>query len=153
MVVAYLARIGVTLELEPLEYASQLTRMIKKNHSAGYFFNNGPGSPLSGIRKNFMTGQAWNPHMLSDPHIDKTWQEVAGNPNLSDKQANAELKKLVVYCIDQAPAIIMPQPYAYMVWWPWVKNYYGEKRVGCHRSGPIHARTWIDQEMKKKMGY
>ncbi len=46
------------------------------------------------------------------------------------KQANAELKKLIVYAIDQAPAIILPQPYVYVAWWPWVKNYYGEIRVG-----------------------
>ena len=91
--------------------------------------------------------------MMSDPYVDKTWDEVSGNPNLTAKQANAELKKLIVYAIDQAPAIILPQPYSYVAWWPWVKDYYGEKRVGCQRSGPIHARIWIDQEMKKKMGY
>jgi peptide/nickel transport system substrate-binding protein len=63
------------------------------------------------------------------------------------------LKKLVVYAIEQDPAVILPQSYNYTVWWPWVKNYYGERRVGQQRSGPIHARTWIDQELKKKMGY
>jgi peptide/nickel transport system substrate-binding protein len=153
MVVSYLDRIGVKLELEPMDYASWLSRMVKKTHSAGLFFNNGPGGPLSGIRKNFLTGQTWNPHMMSDPYMDKTWQEVSGNPNLSAKEANEKLKNLVDYAISQAPAIILPQPYYYVMWWPWVKNYYGEKRVGCQRSAPIFARVWIDQEMKKKMGY
>jgi peptide/nickel transport system substrate-binding protein len=153
MVVAYLAKIGVKLELEPMDYASWLSKMVRKTHSAGLFFNNGPGGPLSGIRKNFMTGQTWNPHMMSDPYLDKTWKEISENPNLTNKQADEGLKKLVVYAIEQAPAIILPQPYSYVVWWPWVKNYYGEKRVGCQRSAPIFARIWIDQELKKKMGY
>jgi peptide/nickel transport system substrate-binding protein len=72
---------------------------------------------------------------------------------LTDKKINDMLKKLVVYAIEQDPAVILPQSYNYTVWWPWVKNYYGERRVGQQRSGPIHARTWIDQELKKKMGY
>jgi peptide/nickel transport system substrate-binding protein len=43
--------------------------------------------------------------------------------------------------------------YFYTAWWPWVKNYHGEIRVGAHRAAPILARVWIDQELKKKMGY
>ena len=151
--VAYLAKIGVKLELEPMDYPSWLSKMVNKTQSAGLFFNNGHGSMLAGIRKNFLTGASWNPHMMSDPYFDKTFNAIESDPNLSDEKANAELKKLIVYIIDQAPAIILPQPYVYVSWWPWVKNYYGELRVGQQLSGPIHARIWIDQEMKKKMGY
>jgi peptide/nickel transport system substrate-binding protein len=153
MVVGYLAKVGIKLELEPMEYASWLSKMINKTHSAGLFFNNGHGSMLAGIRKNFLTGAGWNPHMMSDPYFDKTFRAFEGDPNISDEKANDELKKLIVYTIEQAPAIILPQPYVYTAWWPWVRNYYGELRVGQQRSGPIHARIWIDQEMKKKMGY
>ena len=33
-------------------------------------------------------------------------------------------------------------------------NYYGgELRAGADRPGPIHARVWIDQALKKQMGY
>ena len=46
MVVAYLAKIGVNLELEPMDYPSYLSRMTKKNHSEGYFFSNDHGGPL-----------------------------------------------------------------------------------------------------------
>ena len=63
------------------------------------------------------------------------------------------MKKLAVYALEQAPCIILPTSYIYTAWWPWVKNYYGEIRVGAHGSAPILARIWIDQEMKKKMGY
>jgi peptide/nickel transport system substrate-binding protein len=34
-----------------------------------------------------------------------------------------------------------------------VKNYAGELRAGAVRPGPIYARIWVDQELKKKMGY
>jgi len=153
MVTAYLAKIGVTMELETMDYPSAMSKMMKKAHSAGYFFTNGFGGPFNGIWKNFYTAFPWNPHMMSDPYLDKTHDDIVTNPNLSEKQALEGIKKLAVYALEQAPAIIFPTPYSYAAWWPWVKNYYGEKRVGGQRSGPIHARIWIDQELKKKMGY
>jgi peptide/nickel transport system substrate-binding protein len=55
--------------------------------------------------------------------------------------------------VAQAPYIWLPTPYVFTAWWPWVKNYDGELRAGAVRSGPIYARAWIDQEMKKKLGF
>jgi peptide/nickel transport system substrate-binding protein len=153
MVVAYLSKIGVTMVLDPMDYPSWLSRMTKKNHTEGIFFDNDHGTPFAGVRKNFVTGNTWNPHMMSDPYVDKTHSETVENPKLTEKQSLEVMKKLSVYVLDQAPAIILPTPYVYTAWWPWVKNYYGEQRVGCQRSAPILARIWIDQEMKKKMGY
>jgi len=46
------------------------------------------------------------------------------------------------------------EPLAAMpAWWPWVKNYGGELRGGGGRPAPVYARVWIDQAMKKRMGY
>jgi peptide/nickel transport system substrate-binding protein len=55
--------------------------------------------------------------------------------------------------LNDAPHIWLPIRYNYTAWWPWVKNYGGELRAGATRPGPIYARLWIDQELKKKMGY
>ena len=55
--------------------------------------------------------------------------------------------------VAEAPYIWLPIPYVYSAWWPWVKNYAGELNAGPFRPGPIYARIWIDQELKKKLGY
>jgi peptide/nickel transport system substrate-binding protein len=34
-----------------------------------------------------------------------------------------------------------------------VKNCGGELRAGAVRPGPIYARIWVDQDMKKKLGH
>jgi len=153
MVASYLAKIGVKMELEPLDYPSWLSRMTKKTHAPGFFLSTDHGTPFAGTRKNFLSGQPWNPHMMKDPYVDKLWDSTVENPKLTTKQAHAEMKKLAVYALDQAPAIMLPVPYVYAAWWPWVKNYYGEIRVGAWRTAPILARIWIDQDMKKKMGF
>jgi peptide/nickel transport system substrate-binding protein len=51
------------------------------------------------------------------------------------------------------PYVLLPVPYYYSAWWPWVKNYNGEMRAGAAKPGPIYARLWIDQELKKRMGH
>ena len=63
------------------------------------------------------------------------------------------LREMTVEIMDQAPYIWLPTPYVYAAWWPWVKNYGGEMSAGSIRPGPIYARIWIDQELKKKLGY
>jgi len=153
MVVAYLAKIGVTLVLEPMDYPSYMSMMFKKRHGPGYFLSSDHGNPFATIRKNFFTNTTWNPYMMADKHLDETFNQVISDEHLTSEQAYAEMKKLAVYAIDQAPAIWLPGSYVYAAWWPWVKNYYGELRVGAWRPGPIFARIWIDQELKKKMGF
>ena len=90
---------------------------------------------------------------MSDPFMDKSWQDAVEDPKLTDKQSMEVMKKLAVYALDQVPALILPTPYFYMSWWPWVQNYYGEIFVGAQNGDMIYASIWIDQEMKKKMGF
>jgi len=153
MVVNYLAKVGVKLELQPMDYASYMSMMIKKKHGPGYFFSNDHGNPFATIRKNFVTGQTWNPYMFDDEVINKGFYETVEDPNLTQEQAFGKMKKLAVYAMDKAPAIWLPGGYGHIAWWPWVKNYYGELRIGAWRPSQIFARIWIDQKLKRKMGY
>ncbi|HSR10890.1 MAG TPA: ABC transporter substrate-binding protein, partial [Thermodesulfobacteriota bacterium] len=134
MVAAYLAKVGVKLELETMDYPSWLSKMTKQVHSPAFFMASDHGNPFSCIRKNFVSGQTWNPYMMKDEYLDKTWKAAIENPNLTEKEAFEEMRKLAVYAIDQAPAVWLPGPYVYSAWWPWVKNYHGEIRVGAWRS-------------------
>ncbi|MCI3952431.1 MAG: transporter substrate-binding protein, partial [Burkholderiales bacterium] len=49
--------------------------------------------------------------------------------------------------------LFLPRPRSFTVWWPWVKNYYGEISVSARRDAPVWARAWIDQDLKKSMGF
>jgi len=154
MIAAHMANIGVKMEIKQMQYAAWLSSMSKRTHSEAGWYLNDHGTPLTIIRKMLLTGQQWNASMISDKYIDETWKRLNSDPKLTQKQRDAELKKLGVYCLEKVvPGIVLSTSYYYTAWWPWVKNYYGELRVGCHRAAPIYARIWIDQELKKKMGY
>ena len=92
----------------------------------------------------------WNPSQFYDPTIEKMMAEVLAEPD--ERVRQVKVRQMTRIILAQAPAIFLPSPYVYTGWWPWVKNYGGELRAGAERPGPIHARIWVDQELKKKMG-
>lgn len=151
LIAAYLEQIGVKIEIQPMEYAAFLSAMTTRKMAPGYFMNNGHTNPTTTIRKSFTTGQQWNPSGWSDKAYDARMDEVYRTRDEAKRQAM--LKEMTREILDKAPYIWMPTPYVYSAWWPWVKNYGGELRAGAVRPGPIYARIWLDQDLKKKMGF
>ena len=151
LISAYLEKVGVKIEIQPMEYGAFLSAMTTRTHTAGYFMQNGHTNPTTSIRKSFVTGQRWNPSGYSDPEFDKRMDTVYAERDEGKRQLL--IKIMTRDIVEKAPYIWLPVPYVYTAWWPWVKNYGGELRAGSERPGPIHARMWIDQDMKKKMGH
>ncbi|OQW60259.1 MAG: peptide ABC transporter substrate-binding protein [Proteobacteria bacterium SG_bin9] len=151
LVAAYLEQVGVKMEIQPMEYAAFLSAMTTQKNTAGYFMNNGHTNPTTTIRKSFVPKQVWNPSQWDDPKLTARMEAVYEERD--EAKRIAELRKMTTEMVDAAPYIWMPTPYVFTAWWPWVKGYEGELRAGSVRPGPIYARMWVDQEMKKKMGY
>ena len=151
MVAAYLAKVGVKMEIQVMEYSAYLSAMTTKTNAAGYFLQAGLNNPTTSLRKTFVSKQTWNPSQHSDPEFDKKMAEVYAEPD--ERVRQIKVKLMVREILDKAPHIFLPAPVVYSAWWPWVKNYGGELRAGADRPGPIHARVWVDQAMKKQMGF
>lgn len=151
LVAAYLEGVGVKMEIVPMEYGAHLSAMTSHTNAAGYLTFGPDTNPTTSLRVNFGKGQVYNAPMMDDPKLDARVAEANGERD--EKKRQQILRELTTYVLDQAPAIWMPAPYRYTAWWPWVKNYGGEMFVGGGRFAPIHARIWIDQDLKKKMGY
>lgn len=151
LVAAYLEAVGVKMEIVPMEYGAHLSAMTTHTNAAGYLTNIPDVNPTTSLRINFGKGQVYNAPMWNEPAFDarvaQAWSER------DETKRKQILRELSTHILEQAPAIWMPVPYRYTAWWPWVKNYGGELFVGAGRSAPIYARVWIDQDMKKKMGF
>ena len=150
-VAAYLAKVGVKMEIQVMEYPAFLSAMTTRTNAPGYYLQAGLNNPTTSLRKSFVTKQTWNPSQYSDPEFDKKMAAVYAEPD--ERVRQVKVKLMVREILDKAPSIFLPTPYAYTAWWPWVKNYGGELRAGSERPGPIHARIWVDQALKKQMGY
>jgi peptide/nickel transport system substrate-binding protein len=151
LVAAYLEQVGVKVDIQPMEYGAFLSAMTTKTNAAGYFMNNGHTNPTRTLHKSFFTKEVWNPSQWSDPKLDAKLDEMYRTP---DEEKRVEMiREITREIVDKAPYIWLPTPYQFSAWWPWVKNYGGELRAGAVRPGPIYARIWIDQDLKKKMGH
>ena len=58
-----------------------------------------------------------------------------------------------VYINEQAFDIYLPMPYMYTFWQPWLKGYYGVTTVAYDVGLGWPRYVWLDQELKKAMGY
>lgn len=151
MVAAYLSKVGVKMEIQTMEYGAYFSAMMTKTNAPGYFMFLGNTNPTTALRKSFVKGNVWNPMQFSDPEVDKRMAETYAEADERVRQVKVRLMTRQV--LEKAPVIVLPTAYVYTGWWPWVKNYGGELRAGSERPGPIHARIWVDQELKKKMGF
>jgi len=100
------------------------------------------------------TGVGWNLSCVNDPKVnearDETLQAFASG---NDAEVDRVHKALMPYALEQAWAIQTPSAYAYTVWWPWLKGYHGEQSPGICNGGRWVKYVWIDQTLKKSMGY
>ena len=151
LVSAYLEQVGIKMEIQTMEYAAFLSAMTTQTNAPGYFMNNGHTNPTTTIRKSFVPGQVWNPSQWNDPKLTARMEAVYKERDEAKRQA--ELRAMTTEMLDNAPYVWLPTTYNFTAWWPWVKGYAGELRAGSVRPGPIYARIWIDQDLKKKMGY
>ncbi len=151
LIAGYLEQIGVKVEIQPMEYGAFLSAMTTQKHAAGYFMNNGHTNPTTSIRKSFTPGQIWGPSMWFSEGYTARVAEMYRTRDEATRQKM--IRELTREAIDAAPYIWLPTPYVFSAWWPWVKNYDGELRVGAVKPGPVYARIWIDQDMKKRMGH
>ncbi|MEE8418966.1 MAG: ABC transporter substrate-binding protein [Dehalococcoidales bacterium] len=92
-----------------------------------------------------------NPSRINNPPGADTYLEDIHNAMNENMFINMpavyeEWKKVKPYILEQAFVIPRPQPYQYTFWWPWLKNYYGQGLA-------LTRYAWIDQDLKKEMGY
>jgi peptide/nickel transport system substrate-binding protein len=151
LIVAYMEAVNVKMQIVPMEYGAFLQTMIKRTNAEGYVNSTPDNSPEASLRVNFGKTQFYNSSMWDDPKFDAAVQ--AANSERDDKKRQKALQDLTTQILDAAPAIWLPNSYGYTAWWPWVKNYGGEFYVSATRGAPFYARIWIDQDMKKKMGF
>ncbi|MGY2849071.1 peptide/nickel transport system substrate-binding protein [Bradyrhizobium sp. USDA 4509] len=150
LVAGYLEQIGVKIEIQPMEYAAFLSAMTSFKNAPGYFVDIGHSNPTRTLQR-LEFGQVWNPAQFNDPAFNAKMDKV-----YLEKDESVRVKmidEMTTDVLDKAPFIWLPTQYYFTAWWPWVKGYEGELRSGAVRPGPIYARMWVDQELKKKMGF
>ena len=151
IVAGYLSAIGVKMTIEPKEYGAFLSLMTTGKHGPGYWHFAGMSNPTASIEKLYRSYSVWNSARVNDPKVDAALDTIQQerDPDKVKKGVAALTNEMTA----RAPFLFLPRPRSFTVWWPWVKNYYGEISVSARRDAPVWARAWIDQDLKKSMGF
>ena len=148
---AYYQRIGVKVISKPLDYPTFRAKMREPDQALGYLAVADEGNPFQVLRSRFVTGQTWNAAIHSDKLHDETFHSALSMKDA--EQRDALLREMNIRIIgERVPYVWLPTPTMYEAWWPYVKNYWGEHSVGTQDPGPIYARIWIDEDLKRQMG-
>ena len=142
-------KIGVDLELKVRETAVWYMMGLGGKHTEMIYSY----QPCDKLKINsFQPEQPRNFSKVNDPRCDELFDLSEANM-MDDAKFRSIVKELVQYILGNSWTIPMPVSYSNTMWWPWVKGYHGESTVGYFNNYKYLQYIWLDQELKKEMGY
>ena len=142
------SRVGINVTLRPLEAAA----ISALRHSLAF-----PDARLSALGSaprqvaDYTNTRIKRYSGLWDPEFDSLFADAAETIDAAER--SEKFKDLALHLIWDNDMVMLPAPKALVVWWPWLQNYYGEINLGYQNLVPALSRMWIDENLKKKMGY
>ena len=141
--------IDVTLlELDGAEMGSRTSSYDYDIRSAisGYEWN-----PIGQLLHWTQTPGAWNPSGVQDPVYDQMVADVQAATTMEERQRLARLA--ADYLVAGHWVIWAARVPHFSAHWPWVKGFNGESEAGDMDRALLFSRMWIDQDLKKEMGF
>jgi peptide/nickel transport system substrate-binding protein len=146
-----LEKIGIVLNLEVKEDAVYTSISSGRTFEEG-IFGGGSGATPQAFH-NFRPDDAGNTAMIDDPIVNKLIADFADKFMIADDESWPLIGEATPYILEQSWYLTLPAPYTFQLWWPWVKNYNGEYSLGGGHFYNFTHYIWIDQELKKSLGY
>ena len=148
LIAAYWRTIGVEVRIEIVDVARHVS-LTKNNSSDGMVM----GSTAQ--RVNAMGALNWfalteNPTAQNDPKFKALVEAASAATTLEELERI--LKEAVMYHAEQHWQVEGPEAPQFNAIQPWLKGFNGEINLG-NGNHAVLARLWIDQELKKEMGF
>jgi peptide/nickel transport system substrate-binding protein len=143
-------KIGIEAELDVQEIAIQRGNNLKGAflHMSGDSI--GTANPVEALRQ-LTTGQYFNFSHTSIPALDEMVARILQESDFAERDRLCKEAGLIA--LRQIPGIPLVPSLQGVFWWPWLKNYYGERYVQDQDYINTIAHAWLDQDLKKEMGY
>ena len=144
-------KIGVTVNLQGFEIAVWSGHARERTYNGAIRQGHCGGCPVTTLPR-FTTGHTRNYTDWSDPQFDAMVEELV--KELDPAKRNDMIKAASIYLLNEAIAIPQAVKVQGRFWWPWIQNYYGESYIASTNTWlEASGWVWIDQNMKKEMGY
>jgi peptide/nickel transport system substrate-binding protein len=146
-----LEKIGVKLDLQVKENTVYTSINTGRTHAQGIFGSNFGNTPHA--FHDFRPTDPGNLAMIDDPQVNEMIARFAEGFMIDDEKAWPLMGEYTPHILEQSWILFLPAPYTYTLWWPWVKNFSGEYSLGAGHFNNFPRYIWIDQDLKKTMGY
>lgn len=146
------SKLGVKLDIESYAPADQHVYGFERNYKHVVYDSIEIANAILTLRQAGETGHFLNLSTSNDTYFDGEMAKVMSETD--DAKRTAMMKELGVYILGQVYAIPGASLLQANYWWPWLKNYYGEVSIGDVADYEVVlSHAWIDQELKKEMGF
>ncbi len=159
IVKSYFAAIGIDMSIQPMDSNTFTTFVQQGHHQDALAYRNG-GSLGSGVDffrllSGFMTGYGNNYSMIADPTYDAFYAKAMATTNTD--QMKQVMTAASQYASQQFWFVCLLQASTYTAYEPWLKGGFNGQAMALTNAGIMSgfycARLWIDQNMKKSMGF
>ncbi|MBI2849692.1 MAG: ABC transporter substrate-binding protein [Chloroflexi bacterium] len=146
------AKVGIELKLDVRDSGTKSAIVNRREHEALTTTGRGPVSIFYNLPS--LTGtSATNASIVDDPVINEAMVKIREAAITDMNKSMGLMKELMKHVLFQSYAIGRPYVPDYVFWWPWVKNYSGENTIGYFVGDFWATWIWLDQDLKKSMGY
>ncbi len=149
--VAYWAEIGVDVELDVLTSAEYHERLFSRTGEGMYSAIAGTPYTPAMVVAWYHSDAQWNRPGSQWPELDAMVDAALAATTIEEQQRL--IKKADMYAMEKHWLIWGPKNPSWTLVQPWVIGYNGEKELSPAATNDIHARLWIDSELKKEMGH
>ncbi|HEY95773.1 MAG TPA: ABC transporter substrate-binding protein [Dehalococcoidia bacterium] len=148
----YLAAIGIDMTLANLENSVYLGLRGAGTYEEAIYSNDYVGNAY---RLMCMTeGSVWNYSRFKHEKTEEAVQKISQWVGKDDDIVASVMKEIGPWELEQAVPIYMPSPHDFVMWWPWLQNFYGATGGGGYSNLDEYLMyIWIDTDMKSGMGY
>jgi hypothetical protein len=91
--------------------------------------------------------------MVDIPGAVEVYEAISRAMGRDDEEVIRIVRDIAPSLLASAWGVWLPVPYTYTMWWPWLHNYYGVQDLGYCNQFAHRTYLWMDEDMKKSMGY
>lgn len=152
MIREYFLKVGVDMEIKPLETGvfASVNRMRSYDQM---LYTGSPTAAFPYTMPSVIKETLDDKSYYENPRTRAVFNEVNKYFGKDDAKWTKLLKDITPFILEESVGTWMPVPHEYRMWWPWLQNYRGEGALGYDNQMAFSRYVWIDQSMKKSMGY
>jgi peptide/nickel transport system substrate-binding protein len=147
------SKVGIDLKLDVKESGQIIPIAFSASYKHMFALFYAPNSTWP-EQANYTNINNWvNAGKVNDSYVNEMAEKAQAGAVTDFKGSMKITKELMKYLLDQAYCIPAPRYPQENFWWPWLKNYSGETTVGYFPGDSWVRYIWIDQNLKKSLGY